>query len=647
MPLDFTIGLLGQAAVAHEDVYGVEQLCTISVPFTSESITDSPLLQPSLALDGRAQGRQLNQGTTSIAGDITVALRYGLANAFLRNWFGEYNSSTGRYTHAITTSGQGLTVAIRKGATVWAFFGGKVHNLVINCTLESVLLTASLYFRDFTYDSQINTVATMHALIDPADDILFRHMRFRLGEQDDALTVLDEQGLIGFAATLGRPLDQVFTNQFRGAIEGAETDRPIVTQAFTFPRHRDNEFQRRKTDNVPMQMEWTIENPQGGDTKTFYFPQLQTNTAPINIGGPGAVQVPVDLVASEAERLLLSSAVTATAAGNMLSITAGDAGAAVGTLTLTGVSTDGEIVSIGGRVYEIDTEDDPGNVTAGRVRAEAVSTKASIVLTLDTQVTATDTMTIGSRVYTFQANGALTNGAGNIEIGTTLPATQLNIEHAVNRTGTPGIGYAAATTAHPDVTLSAFVADDATVTAKKGGVAGNAIATTETFTAVTNIFAGATLAGGVSPTAAQTITALVAAITGDAEAVVTAVDGAGDTLVVTALEVGTAGNAIATTTTLANATWGAGTLAGGIAGDNDSMPYCVSGATVWITSPGQGGPKVAEVVSRTDLTMVLTDAAYAAANAGHDGFDVLDEAAGGAWRIVCRSPDVYLIESAA
>jgi hypothetical protein len=95
------------------------------------------------------------------------------------------------------------------------------------------------------------------------------------------------------------------------------------------------------------------------------------------------------------------------------------------------------------------------------------------------------------------------------------------------------------------------------------------------------------VSGGV--TAPQAVTALVAAITGDASAVVTALDGAGDTVAVTATAWGTAPNAYATTTTCANASWAKVTLEGGTVGGTNvgvyspapietaSMPYVVIG----------------------------------------------------------------------
>lgn len=152
-----------------------------------------------------------------------------------------------------------------------------------------------------------------------------------------------------------------------------------------------------------------------------------------------------------------------------------------------------------GTVAYIDYTDSGNDAAIALIETDADrGTHASQTFTLVTQPTAGDTVTIGANVYTWQANGSLTNVAGNVEIGANLAASQTNIRNAVNHTGTPGTGYAAATSAHPTVTLGAFAANVATVTAILGGTAGNAIATTETFTAVGNVFGGATLAGGTT-----------------------------------------------------------------------------------------------------------------------------------------------------
>ena len=107
-------------------------------------------------------------------------------------------------------------------------------------------------------------------------------------------------------------------------------------------------------------------------------------------------------------------------------------------------------------------------------------------LTMDTQPTDTDTYTVGSKTYTFQ--DVLTDVDGNVDIGGSLPQAKLNLVAAMDLSGVAGTDYALSMTANTDIDIAAFVSDDAVLTAKVAGSAGNAIATTETFTAGTNIF---------------------------------------------------------------------------------------------------------------------------------------------------------------
>jgi hypothetical protein len=122
---------------------------------------------------------------------------------------------------------------------------------------------------------------------------------------------------------------------------------------------------------------------------------------------------------------------------------------------------------------------------------------AKVTLTMDTQPADGDTMTIGARTYTWQST--LTNVDGNIWIGADLAAAKLNLGYAIAATGgTSGTDYAAAMTANTQVFIGAFATNDAIFTALTVGVAGNALVSTETFTAGTNVFSAVTLTGGLA-----------------------------------------------------------------------------------------------------------------------------------------------------
>lgn len=246
---------------------------------------------------------------------------------------------------------------------------------------------------------------------------------------------------------------------------------------------------------------------------------------------------------------------------------------ATGTLTLTGVVKHGETATIGGRVYQFVAGAAASGSNVG-VDISGGTVAAAGTLTLATQPTAGDTMSIGNRVYTFVAAGT-GDIDGEIALGANLAATKPLVVAAIN-------GTDAWNTANPLVSAAAFSGNTCVITSRIEGTVGNAYTTTETFTAVGNVFDAATLGtttAGTDCAAPAAVTALVAAITGDTQAVVSAVDGSGDTVVVTSILVGVVGNTYASTETMANASWGAATLTGGLDAPNGTMTFVLTNAT--------------------------------------------------------------------
>ena len=120
-----------------------------------------------------------------------------------------------------------------------------------------------------------------------------------------------------------------------------------------------------------------------------------------------------------------------------------------------------------------------------------IATASQGSLTMDVVPADGDDVTIDTKVYTFQT--VLLVGDGNVAIGANVAASQVNLVAAINLTGTEGVEYGAGMTIHPTVSIADFAADIAVLTAKTPGVAGDTIATTETFTPVTDVFDAATL----------------------------------------------------------------------------------------------------------------------------------------------------------
>lgn len=126
--------------------------------------------------------------------------------------------------------------------------------------------------------------------------------------------------------------------------------------------------------------------------------------------------------------------------------------------------------------------------------------KAGGTLTSSANFADAETVTIGTKVYTFQT--VLTNVDGHILIAGTEALSLVALKNAINLTGVAGTDYALATTIHPDVTATSTTIHTVVVAAKKNGRAGNLIATTET--SATAAWGAVTLTGGQGDIAVST-----------------------------------------------------------------------------------------------------------------------------------------------
>lgn len=121
-----------------------------------------------------------------------------------------------------------------------------------------------------------------------------------------------------------------------------------------------------------------------------------------------------------------------------------------------------------------------------------VGVSATGTLTATANFGNTETVTTGSKVYTFQT--VLTNVDGNVLIGATASDSLDNLIAAINLAAGAGTLYATATTANTFVSAVAGAGDTLDATARTAGTGGNSIATTET--AANASWGGATLSGG-------------------------------------------------------------------------------------------------------------------------------------------------------
>ena len=122
-----------------------------------------------------------------------------------------------------------------------------------------------------------------------------------------------------------------------------------------------------------------------------------------------------------------------------------------------------------------------------------LATAATKTLTVDTQPTAGDTLTVDDLTYTFVADGAQV-AALEIEVGTDLATAQAAILAAID--GSDGFNVV-----NPYITASAFSTNVSTITPVGTGFASN-VDFSETFTAGGNVFNGS-LVGGTDATVAH------------------------------------------------------------------------------------------------------------------------------------------------
>lgn len=226
---------------------------------------------------------------------------------------------------------------------------------------------------------------------------------------------------------------------------------------------------------------------------------------------------------------------------------------ASGILTISSVVSDTEKVTIGSNTYEFDMT---GAVTAGNIAVDVgdLRNEAQGTITFTGVVLAGQTVTIGTEVYEFVAVAGDIADPANIPV---VMGADMSADNAVTQLGLEISSNSAIVDAVANTTT-----DTVLVIADAKGVAGNTIASTTT--CINASFAAVTLIGGLATiTAPSAVTALVAAITAN-DAYVTAVDGALDTVVVTYKWVGTDGNSITTTETMANGAFAVATLTGGV-----------------------------------------------------------------------------------
>lgn len=254
---------------------------------------------------------------------------------------------------------------------------------------------------------------------------------------------------------------------------------------------------------------------------------------------------------------------------------------AYGTITTTNTFSDGETITIGSKVYTMKTA--------------LTGVKATGLITSDaTAPDDGDTVTVDGVTYTYKTTLSSPVQKNEVLIGASAAAALDNLKIAINASGgTAGTEYSIGTVAHPTVTAETNTNTTQVVQAKEFGTRANSYVLGESSehlawgastmgTVVTTEVAGVANVVNeilIGANAAASLDNLKLAINNSAtegtqysfgtkaHPEVTATTNADDSQLVVAIDMAV-GEDVSTTTTAANATWGATTLASGVADQN-------------------------------------------------------------------------------
>jgi hypothetical protein len=163
----------------------------------------------------------------------------------------------------------------------------------------------------------------------------------------------------------------------------------------------------------------------------------------------------------------------------------------------------GEVAQSSGLFFSTQSQAGGGGPPAGAPEDLVFDDEAEANANFPIQVLDGDTVTIDGKVYTYQT--VLTDVDGNLQIGIDRQASNTNLFHVLNATGTPGVDYAASTvTPHPTVSSPSGGPNGILLRARTSGSVGNLIALSTTsatinFTDNRQFQPTTTLAFGVGP----------------------------------------------------------------------------------------------------------------------------------------------------
>ena len=283
-------------AAGLESTWGTAVNATQKLPYVSDSLDAMFRHNQTPAMVGSAAMPKSTKGVRVAGGGIETYYTYGLAQPLLRQFFGTWTDDAingDYYPYTALTTGVSLTVAVNRGVSVHEYAGYKIGELTLSgAPNDSVKLSLQGNAKNRVISSSENTSAELAALDEPAAEVLFHELTFRVGDLADALASGDNLSITQFSLKLNRnhvvkEVNSATAEQAReNGFLGAELE-------FTLPYYDANTWITWHEAHTVLQASLIFSD--GTNSQTWNIPQCLVVEAPVPQGDAGMTEPKIKL----------------------------------------------------------------------------------------------------------------------------------------------------------------------------------------------------------------------------------------------------------------------------------------------------------------------------------------------------------------
>jgi Phage tail tube protein len=194
-------------AVGLESTWGTGVNATQKLPYISDSLDALRRHNQTPAMTGSATMPKSTQGVRVAGGGIETYYTYGLIQPLLQAFFGDHtvDAADDFYTYTDLSTGISLTVAVNRGVSIHEYLGYKIGELTLSgAPNDAVKLSLSGNAKNRLVSGTENTSGELEALAEPAEQVLFHELTFRIGDLADDLAAGDNVSISNFSLKMNR-----------------------------------------------------------------------------------------------------------------------------------------------------------------------------------------------------------------------------------------------------------------------------------------------------------------------------------------------------------------------------------------------------------------------------------------------------------